>query len=286
MGKICGNKMELKVLVDNNTIIDRYFLAEPAVSYLITDGDVKILFDVGYSNVFIQNARKMNESLMDVNYVVISHGHNDHTGGLVPLINLYSEAKAEGNNFQSPTVVSHPGAFSYKEFSGDEIGSILNAQKVCRHFDTQLTTEPLWITEHIVFLGEIDRSNDFENVDPIGQCEQDGLLSDDYVKDDSALVYKSSQGLVVITGCSHAGICNIIEYAKKVCIDDRIIDVIGGFHLLEPSKIQTEGTLEYFKKQNINCIHPCHCTNLEYKIKLSESVNVVDVGVGLSLVFQ
>ncbi|MEI8597982.1 MBL fold metallo-hydrolase [Vibrio sp. M60_M31a] len=88
--------MELKVLVDNNTIIDRYFLAEPAVSYLITDENIKILFDVGYSDVFIQNAKKMAESLMDINYVVISHGHNDHTGGLVPLVKHYSEAKAEG----------------------------------------------------------------------------------------------------------------------------------------------------------------------------------------------
>ncbi|WP_240478294.1 MBL fold metallo-hydrolase [Photobacterium aquae] len=278
--------MELKVLVDNNTIIDRYYLGEPGVSYLITEGDTKVLFDVGYSDVFIQNARKMNESLMDVNYVVISHGHNDHTGGLVPLVKLYSEARAEGINCQSPTVVAHPEAFSYKEYSGDEIGSVLDGKKIGKYFDTSLTNKPLWITDKLVFLGEIERTNDFENLDPIGRCEHVDTIFDDYVKDDSALVYKSPQGLVIITGCSHAGICNIIEYAKKVCGDDRVLDVIGGFHLLEPSKVQSEGTLNYFKEQDINNIHPCHCTSLEYKIKLSNSANVMDVGVGLSLNYQ
>ncbi len=278
--------MELKVLVDNNTIIDRYFLAEPAVSYLITDENIKILFDVGYSDVFIQNAKKMAESLMDINYVVISHGHNDHTGGLVPLVKHYSEAKAEGKSYVNPIVVAHPDAFAYKEYSGDDIGSILDETRIGRYFGTKISKEPFWITDNIVFLGEIERTNDFENIDPVGRCERDGSLGDDYVKDDSALVYKSPEGLVIITGCSHSGICNIIEYSKKVCGDNRIIDVIDGFHLIQPSPKQSEGTLDYFKNQKINAIHPCHCTNLDYKIKLSKYSSVKDVGVGLSLNFQ
>lgn len=278
--------MELKVLVDNNTIIDRYYLAEPAVSYLISDGGTKILFDVGYSDVFIQNAQKMNESLMDISYIVISHGHNDHTGGLVPLAKYYAEAKAENINHDSPTVIAHPDAFSYKEYSGEDIGSILDSNKISKYFATSLANKPLWITDSLVFLGEIERSNDFENIEAIGQCEKLDSMIDDYVKDDSALVYKSTQGLVIITGCSHAGICNIIEYAKKVCGDERILDVIGGFHLLEPGKVQAEGTLSYFNAQQIKDIHPCHCTSLEYKIKLSKSTNVIDVGVGLSLSYR
>ncbi|WP_432452606.1 MBL fold metallo-hydrolase [Agarivorans sp. QJM3NY_29] len=278
--------MELKVLVDNNTIIDRYFLAEPAVSYLIREGDTKILFDVGYSDILIKNAQKMNESLMDIDYVVISHGHNDHTGGLVPLVKYYSEAKAEHFNYPHPTLIAHPDAFSYKEYEGDDIGSSLDRKRLARYFNTRLVTEPLWITEYIVFLGEIERANNFEKIEPIGRCEHLDSMVDDYVKDDSALVYKSSQGLVIVTGCSHSGICNIIEYAKKVCGDERVIDVIGGFHLMNPSELQAVGTLKYFSEQNIETIHPCHCTSLEYKINLSKSSYVVDVGVGLSLDFS
>ncbi|MFA6816861.1 MAG: MBL fold metallo-hydrolase [Lentisphaeria bacterium] len=278
--------MELKVLVDNNTIIDHYFLGEPAVSYLIRDGNFKILFDVGYSDIFIKNALKMNESLLDINDVVISHGHNDHTGGLVPLVRFYAEAKAEKIKYNSPTLIAHPDAFLPKRYKGDDIGSILDENKIGEYFDTRFVREPLWLTDHLVFLGEIERGNDFENRTPLGQCGKLDPMVDDYVKDDSALVYQSSQGLVLITGCSHAGICNMIEYAKKVCMDDRILDVIGGFHLMEPNKVQAEGTLNYFKAQHLEKIHPCHCTSLDYKIKLSKVTNVMDVGVGLSLHYE
>jgi 7,8-dihydropterin-6-yl-methyl-4-(beta-D-ribofuranosyl)aminobenzene 5'-phosphate synthase len=278
--------MEIKVLVDNNTIIDSYYLAEPAVSYLVSDGDTRVLFDVGYSDIFIKNAQKMNESLMDINYIVISHGHNDHTGGLVSLAKFYSEAKAENINHTSPTLIAHPNAFLCKQEGNENIGSILDSKSIGTFFNTKLVSKPLWITDKLVFLGEIERGNAFENLEPIGQYEALGSMVDDYVLDDSALAYKSSQGLVIITGCSHAGICNIIEYAKKVCEDDRVVDIIGGFHLINPSAVQAEGTLRYFANHPIQNIHPCHCTSLEYKIKLSKSINIADVGVGLSLVFN
>lgn len=74
--------MKLKLLEDNNTFIDMYYLGEPAVSYYIEDGEDKILFDAAYSDAFLKNAKKMNVNIDNVNKVVISHGHDDHTGGL------------------------------------------------------------------------------------------------------------------------------------------------------------------------------------------------------------
>ena len=71
-------------------MIDRYFLGEPGVSYLIQDEGREILFDVGYSDVFIKNAQKMNIHLRNLNFIVLSHGHLDHTWGLVTLIKLYT----------------------------------------------------------------------------------------------------------------------------------------------------------------------------------------------------
>ncbi|MDY5913148.1 MAG: MBL fold metallo-hydrolase, partial [Inconstantimicrobium porci] len=74
--------MDLTVLVDNNTYIDQYYLGEPAVSYYIEDKNTKILFDTGYSDIFIRNAEKMNIDLKKLDKIAISHGHNDHTLGL------------------------------------------------------------------------------------------------------------------------------------------------------------------------------------------------------------
>ena len=279
--------MELTVLVDNNTLIDRYFYGEPGVSYFIEDEGKRILFDVGYSDVFIKNAQKMNIDLLNVDFLVLSHGHLDHTWGLVPLIKLYTEAIIEKINHKKPTLVAHPLTFLTKKINGlNEIGSVISEEKLSRHFNIKLSKDPVWLTEKLVFLGEIERKNDFEAKRSIGKIVKDNFENDDYLIDDSALVYKSSIGLVIITSCSHAGICNIVEYAKKICEEDNIIDIIGGFHLLNPSKEQLQGTLEYMKKLEPDEVHACHCTDLNSKIALSKVINLREVGVGLKLEYE
>jgi 7,8-dihydropterin-6-yl-methyl-4-(beta-D-ribofuranosyl)aminobenzene 5'-phosphate synthase len=282
-----GTKMRLTVLVDNNTLIDRYFYGEPGVSYFIKDEGQRILFDVGYSDVFIKNAQKMNINLRDIDFLVISHGHLDHTWGLDPLIRLYTEAMIEEINYRKPTLIAHPLTFLTKMLNGlEEVGSIISEEKLSRHFQIKLSKEPVWLTEKLVFLGEIERRNDFEAKSPIGQVVKDNLEEDDYLMDDSALAYKSPRGLVIITGCSHAGICNIVEYAKEICEDDRIVDIVGGFHLLDPPEEQLQGTLKYMKELQPTEVHACHCTDLNSKIVLSRVVNLKEVGAGLTLEYQ
>ncbi len=286
--------MKCSVLIDNNTIIDRYFSGEPGLSFLIEAEGKRILFDTGYSDAFLENTRKLGENLLDLDYIVFSHGHMDHTWGFDSLIKLYSEAKAEGFPHNNPIIIGHPQVFETKlEEELGEIGSMISKEKAAQHFNLQLTKQPLWLTSHLVFLGEIERHNDFENKAPIGKVSVSGAnlndlitnddLIDDFMMDDSALAYKTNEGLIIITGCSHAGICNIIEQAKKVCNEDRIVDVIGGLHLLNPSKLQLDGTLDYFEKIDATRLHPCHCTDLESKIALSKVVKLVEVGSGLRI---
>ena len=93
--------MKLTVLVDNHTYIDRYYLGEPAVCYLIEDGDRVILLDAGYSDVFIENAARMGIDLGHVTDIVLSHGHNDHTGGLPAFFARFT---------QPVRLYAHPGA--------------------------------------------------------------------------------------------------------------------------------------------------------------------------------
>lgn len=278
--------MKIHVLVDNNTLIDRYFTGEPGVSYYIEDENINILFDAGYSDIFIKNAMKKQLNLYNLDYIVISHGHIDHTWGLVPLIRMHTEAIIEGIDYKKPKFISHPEALNYKSYGNEEIGSLLSKEKIGMHYELHLTKKPYWLTDKIVFLGEIERKNNFESKEPVGTYDENGVSNPDYLNDDSALVYKSSKGLVIITGCSHAGICNIVEYAKKVCDDDRIVDVIGGFHLLNPKEDVLNKTVAYFQNLNIKAIHACHCTDLKSKIALSKVVEVREVGVGMTLTYE
>lgn len=278
--------MKITVLVDNNTIIDRYLFGEPGVSFFIEDHGKRILFDVGYSDIFIRNAQKLNIDMYDIDYIAISHGHNDHTWGFVPMIRLYSEALVEKIKFKRPVLLAHIQAFESKYHGNEAIGSILTEKTLGDYFEMKLTKEPFWITEKLVFLGEIERSNSFENKEPLGKFKNHGVEEDDFLRDDTALAYKSKEGLIIITGCSHSGICNIIEYAKKICNEDRVADVVGGLHLLNPDKEKMELTKKYLKQANVKKLHACHCTDLHSKIALSEAAEIKEVGAGLVLEYE
>lgn len=196
--------MKLVILADNNTYIDQYYLAEPALSIYIENSSKKYLFDTGYSDVYLKNAAKLGIDLDHLDAIIISHGHNDHTGGLA----FYPKRQ------NKPLLIAHPEIMEDKRAEGLSISLPVSESYLQERFTFKLIREPLWLDEQLVFLGEIPRVNDFENKNPVGEhCLADGW-HDDYVLDDSALVYKQKDGIYIITGCSHAGICNIAEYAK------------------------------------------------------------------------
>ncbi len=265
--------MKLKVLVDNNTLVDRYYFGEPGVSYYMEDGDDRILFDTGYSDIYIKNATKMNIDLNKINKLIISHGHDDHTKGLkyFPLENGDIE------------LISHPNSFCYKEDStGLYIGSPLSKEELSKIYTLNLSQKPTLVSGNIIYLGEIPPLNDFEPRYSIGKSIIENEKVEDTLMDDSAIVYKSNKGLFIITGCSHSGICNIIEYAKKVCNDTRIYGVIGGFHLFEVDE-RLKATIQYFKENNIKLLYPCHCVSLKAKVEMAKELDIHEVGVGLEI---
>lgn len=277
--------MKLTVLVDNNTLIDRYFLAEPGLCFLVEEEDCRVLLDVGYSDIFLRNAQKMGISLAHLDHVALSHGHQDHTWGLEPLIRHFTELELEKVPHRRPSIVAHPKTFvSVRDEGFAEAGSLMSETKLAKHFSLHLSAAPQWLTPRLVYLGAIPRRNGFEGHLTFGRKE--GEQADDTVPEDSALVYRSAQGLVVLTGCSHAGICNIIDYAREVCSEQRIADVVGGFHLQNPTPAHLEGTLAFFQQLHPTTTHACHCTDLASKIALSRVVRVEEVGVGLQLAYD
>jgi len=276
--------MEITFLVDNNSLVGSYFLAEPGLSIHLDTGNVQVLLDAGYSDVFLTNARRKGLDLLHLDWVVLSHGHFDHTWGLDGLIRHYFEAASQGMAHSRPRLVAHPRAFDSRQHEDvPEIGMLLVEEKLARQFELHVSAEPLWLTDRLVTLGEIQRVMDFEDVTTLGQRLGTHGLVEDHIPDDTAMAYLGDDGLVVIAGCAHSGICNTVEQARRVTGIDKVNTVLGGFHLQKASSRRLDATTEYLAGLSLDGLYACHCTDLAAKIALARSCPLREVGAGLSL---
>ncbi|NYT04866.1 MAG: MBL fold metallo-hydrolase [Methanomicrobiales archaeon] len=279
--------MRYTVLVDNTALIDRYFHAEPGFSLWLEDGDTRILFDTGYSDICITNAAKMGIPLTTAEYVVLSHGHVDHTGGLAPLLRLFAETARETGNQARPALLAHPYAISRRVLAkvGD-VGCELPPALLAAQTNLTLSEKPVWITDNCVFLGEIPRIFPFEAWEPRSMLLTENGWVPDTVPDDSAIACLTGDGMVLITGCAHAGICATVAYATEICGEDRIADIIGGFHLYRAGAERIAKTAAYLAEIRPAAVHACHCTGFAALQALAGRVNLAETGVGMHCSFS
>lgn len=266
--------MKLKVLVDNNSYIDQYYLAEPALSFYIEADGKKILFDTGYSDVFLKNAQLMGIDLSGLDAVVISHSHVDHTGGLGPM--------SEAFDTRALPLYAHPESFIPKRSGSENTGALLSEAELSERFQLRLSDKPQYITPNLLYMGAIPRRFDFEAPVMTGEALVNGQYVPDYDMDDSALVYIGEDGLFVITGCSHAGICNMTEYAKELTGIDKIAGIVGGFHLFKVDE-RLERTIDYLESCNIPSLNPCHCVSLHARAAMIQRLDISEVAVGMDI---
>lgn len=241
-------------------------IGEHGLSLLVTVyegmGKHTILFDTGYSAVGVpHNMEHLGLDLEEIEAIVLSHGHMDHLGSLNVLL----------ENIRKPMpVLVHPYAFTSPRYvarrdGGKDLFPVMldKAEIEKRGGQIQETARPTLICEDLIMVsGEVERSTAFEKGMPHALVEKDGKLEKDPILDDQALfVHVKGEGLVVVGGCSHAGIVNTVLYGKKVTGAQTVQAVLGGFHLAGPLFEPIIGdTLEALKAMDPKVVVPMHCT--------------------------
>ncbi len=241
-------------------------LAEHGLSLLVKvqHGAEKhtILFDTGYNSMgVLHNMAKLAVDPNEMEAIVLSHAHMDHTGSLHPILQKISNP--------IPLVV-HPDAFLYPRFVEEKDGSRRRFPRTLVREDLDRrnvelleskTPTPI-LDETILVTGEVERTTEFEKGMPNALIERDGNLEPDPIKDDQALVmHLKDKGLVVVSGCSHAGIVNTVRYAKKLTGVGKVHAILGGFHLSGAffEKI-VDKTIDELKALSPVVVVPMHCT--------------------------
>jgi 7,8-dihydropterin-6-yl-methyl-4-(beta-D-ribofuranosyl)aminobenzene 5'-phosphate synthase len=244
------------------------------------------LFDTGVSeNGVVHNADIFGIDFGKIDGIVLSHGHFDHFAGLANIIKrISSSSQASINNID---VFTHPDAFLKRwEIFPDGARAkspVLDEQLLQQmgtkiHKNTDVTCLPSEESPLLAITGEIPRETTFEKGFPYQYAEdpsnEKNLIPDPLIQDDQALVANiSDKGLVILTGCGHAGIINTINYAKKITGIDKVHAIIGGFHLPADGGIYEaaiEPTLKKFKEVQPDYLVPCHCTGWKAINKIIE----------------
>jgi len=226
------------------------------------DRDHRVLFDAGVSpDGLVDNMRFLGCSPGDVEAIVLSHGHFDHTTGLDGFVRAVGRANLP--------VVIHPEFWSRRRLTlpGREPWELPSTSKPALEgagFEIVEERRPSFLLEgSLLVTGEIDRTTPFEQGFPLQQAYRRGAWRPDpLVLDDQALVLTvRDKGLVVLTGCGHAGIVNTVRYARTLTGADRVYAIIGGFHLSGPMfEPLIPAVCEAFAELAPEVIYPTHCT--------------------------
>lgn len=241
----------MKVSVLSNDKAKEGFKEEKGLSLFIEHDGKKILFDTGTGETLFENSEKLGINPLEVDFIVLSHGHSCHAGGMEAILEKKTKA----------IVVCHERAFVKRyEKKGDlYLGMPVTSYEIEGETTLAATKKQHALSEGITFLGEIPRKNEFEGKRNIGYYFDNDRKKDDFVVDDSALAIKTDKGLVIFTGCAHSGIKNICEYSKEAMKEHKILAVIGGLHLDDAFPNTIGKTARYLKEQGIENIYPLHC---------------------------
>lgn len=293
--------------ITKSPIAEHGFSALLEISYVYENATKtnKFLFDTGVSKEgIVNNSDVLGINLKDIETIILSHGHFDHISGLISTL---------GRLKKSVEIIAHPEAFLRRwlvypngnkarmDFLDEEEinqagGIIRKVDKISflpRNVNMQSKKKTNQANNRVMITGEIPRVTEFEKGFPLQYKEQDNeinLVPDPLVSDDQALIMNvKNKGLIILTGCGHAGIVNTIKFAKKVTGIKKIYCVIGGFHLSgQDYEDSIPLTIAELTRVDPQYIVPCHCTGWKATNKIIDTMpeKFIQSSVGSTFYFE
>ncbi len=255
-------------------------LGEHGLSLLIEGWGKRWLFDTGAGGVLLHNLDILGVAPDSIDALIISHGHHDHTDAMKLLLEkrskplpVYAHPDIFVRHFAKDGEMKHVGiAWPQQELEA------LGAEFILRKESAFLSPEA-WLT------GAIPRVCAFEQVSGKFFVEAENGFEDSHLPDDQALVLAGGKGLLIITGCAHAGICNIIARVKEQFPGKRIYGIMGGLHLARAGQSRMEKTAAVLKEENLDFLATGHCTGAKESWQLANSLGLELTGLNTGEVF-
>ena len=263
-------------------------LAEHGFSALIHFGDPghSILWDAGVSRIaLVENLRLMKIDPASIKKIVLSHGHRDHYAALTDVLSSMA-LQPEGTEWEEQVtsveierwieghqinIIAHPAVLRERWWvkdDGTKIGPNFPPPKKAWEsagVNIILSKDPYPLGEGCWTTGHIPRRSFEESGRPtnIYYREGDSFLRDDLEEDQALVINVKEKGLVVLSGCAHAGIVNTVEYAKEISGNNNVLAIIGGFHLASAREDEIQHTIDHIKSLNPKLVVPSHCTGFQ-----------------------
>ncbi len=250
-------KLRITTLSENTAGLGS-FLGEWGLSILVETEEMNVLLDTGQSISAVHNADILGIDLGQVDKIVLSHGHFDHTGGLRQVL---------GRMRKEVEIIAHPDMWQAKYSRRGDVGGYIGIPFAREELEGlganfKLTPEPVRLTDNIMTTGEIPMVTEFEEIDA-GLVVKEGTgFKPDKVLDDRALIINTGAGLVVVLGCAHRGIINTLYYAQQLTGVKPIHMVLGGCHLISATEERIWLTIAALKELGVERLGVSHCTGM------------------------
>jgi len=261
-------KMKITILCEN-TVGRRVGLGEHGFSALIETDQGNYLFDTGSGHSVVRNSLELNKDLRTLKKIFLSHGHFDHSGGLPEVLKVRGKVD----------VHAHPDIFLDRVHlireNGKETSKFIGLPYKRKYLESLganfiFNTDFTEVEKGIFLTGEIPRKTLFEKPDPTLFSEIEGKSVQDKFSDDQSLILETEKGLILILGCAHSGLINIIHHVIHKTGREKFYAIVGGTHLDFLTPNQLEETIEVLKKMDIERIGAAHCTGMRAAFRLSQ----------------